>query len=98
MKNAAWSLDAIALSKTQDEPCLACGPTRSGYALPSGSLSAERRFGCLSGGTFWIEIEMLDISGFLTSSEFLTQLASLITAILTAFVSQFVGVFLNGTG
>jgi hypothetical protein len=41
---------------------------------------------------------MLDISGFLTSSEFLTQLASLITAIMTAFVSQFLGVFFNGTG
>jgi hypothetical protein len=56
------------------------------------------RFGCLTGGFLGIETEMLDISGFLTSSEFLTQLASLITAILTAFMSQFVGVFFSGTG
>ncbi|MDO8632334.1 MAG: hypothetical protein Q7R41_17770 [Phycisphaerales bacterium] len=41
---------------------------------------------------------MLDVNGFVTSSEFLTQLASLITAILTAFVSQFLGVFFNRPG
>ncbi len=35
---------------------------------------------------------MLDIDGFLTSSQFLSQLASLITAILTAFVAQLFGI------
>jgi len=41
---------------------------------------------------------MLDLGGFVTSAEFLTQLASLITAILTAFMGQFLGIFFNTTG
>jgi len=31
---------------------------------------------------------MLDIDGFLTSTEFIAQLASFITAILTAFITS----------
>ena len=34
---------------------------------------------------------MLDLGGFLTSSEFLAQIAGLITAVLSALVSLFVG-------
>ncbi len=41
---------------------------------------------------------MFHIGGFVTSAEFLTQLASLITAILSAFVGQFLGVFFNTAG
>jgi hypothetical protein len=33
---------------------------------------------------------MLDIGGFLTSTEFLGQIASLIAAVLTAIVSNFI--------
>ena len=40
---------------------------------------------------------MSGISGFLTSSEFLTQFASLITAILSIVVSHFLGMFFKGT-
>jgi len=40
---------------------------------------------------------MLDVGGFLTSSQFLTQLASLITAILTAVMSQFLGILFKST-
>jgi hypothetical protein len=40
---------------------------------------------------------MLDIDGFLTSTQFITQLASFITAILTALLGSIVSGFL-GTG
>lgn len=41
---------------------------------------------------------MLDIDGFLTSTQFITQLASFITAILSAFLGTIVTGFLGGTG
>ncbi len=46
--------------------------------------------------SFW-ENSMLDIDGFLTSTQFITQLASFITAILTALLGSVVsGVFGSG--
>jgi hypothetical protein len=36
-------------------------------------------------------IKMLDIDGFLTSTEFLGQIASIIVAILTALVGNLIG-------
>jgi len=41
---------------------------------------------------------MLDISGFLTSPEFVSQIASLITVILSSFLGSFLTAFLGGTG
>ena len=39
---------------------------------------------------------MLDIGGFLTSTEFLTQIASIITTILVALVSQIITALFGG--
>ena len=40
---------------------------------------------------------MLDIDGFLTSTEFVSQIAALITAILTTVFGQFIsGLFAQG--
>ena len=41
---------------------------------------------------------MLDIDGFLTSNQFVTQLATFITAILTALLGSIVTGFFGGTG
>ncbi len=38
---------------------------------------------------------MFDINGFLASTEFLAQLASLITAILSTLLSDFINIFLG---
>lgn len=39
---------------------------------------------------------MLDIGGFLTSTEFLTQIASIITTILVALASQIITALFGG--
>lgn len=41
---------------------------------------------------------MLDIDGFLTSPEFVSQLASFITAIFTAFLGGIISNFFGGAG
>ena len=52
--------------------------------------------GLRPGVSFGSTHKMLDIGGFLTSVEFLTQLAALITAILSAFVSDFITMLFGG--
>jgi hypothetical protein len=42
--------------------------------------------------------KMLDIDGFLTSTQFVTQFASFITAIITAFLGSFLSELLGATG
>jgi len=39
---------------------------------------------------------MLDIDGFLTSTDFLTQIASIIVGLLSALFSTFIGQLFNG--
>ncbi len=39
---------------------------------------------------------MLDIGGFLTSTEFLAQIAALVVAVLTAFVGDFIARLFSG--
>lgn len=39
---------------------------------------------------------MLDIDGFLVSTDFLTQIASIIAGLLSAFFSTFIGQLFNG--
>ena len=41
---------------------------------------------------------MLDIDGFLTSTEFVAQLAAFITAILSAFLGSILTGFFGGAG
>ena len=40
----------------------------------------------------------LDIGGFLTSTEFLTQLASIITAVITTLLGEVLAGIFGGTG
>ena len=41
---------------------------------------------------------MLDINGFLTSNQFVAQLATFLTAIFSAFLGSILTGFLGGTG